>query len=297
MGLIFKKGVNVQEMITSGDTRDIFTQAINTYLYNMADEAGYDNAYEEVFEFFDTDKKTEVFPKGPKFAIYFSAVAEGEPPRFGSVSDGADVNVNVVHRRAGLRYANDWFRYNQIPLIEKATQAFRDEAQRTLCRIYYGIIKSAATTGSAATGATPVAIGDKMEEHVVAMISPSTDANGNLDFTNVVYPKLVMCNPADESTVKAALDVNLRREQSKYDTDIKPLGSSTVNLNPLVTPWADQGTLLLIEPKRYFVGLKDGELELDTEQDKLFDAENMYGSLRRGGACLSNLAVRYVTIP
>lgn len=297
MGLIFKKGINIQEMITSPDTSDVFTQAINTYLYNMTDEAGYDNAYKQIFEFFDTTKQTELFPRGPKFSIYFSAVAEGEPPRFGTVTDGLDVNVNLVHYRAGLRYSKDWFRYNQIPLIEKATQAFRDESQRLLCRVYYGIIKNAATTGSSASGSTPIAVGDKIEEHVVAMLTPTTDAQGNKDFTNVVYPKLVMCNPADEALLKASLDVNARREAMKYDTDIKPLGDGTISLQPLVTSWADQGKLLIIEPKKYFVGLKDGELELDMEDDKKFDAENMYGSLRRGGACLSSLAVRYVDIP
>lgn len=297
MSLIFKKDANLQEMITSSDTTDIFESAINTYLYDMEENAGYDREYEKVFSFFDTSKQSEEFPKGPVFAITFNAVAEGEPPKFGKVSDGDTVTVRVVHYRAGLRYSKDWFRYNQIPLVEKATQEFRDESQRKLCQIYYGIIENAVSNGTTASANTPLAIGSAIDEQVVAMMTPSVDANGNPDFSNVTYPKMVMCNVADETLVSASLNNVHRLEIAKnQDGEVIPLNSQTASLEVVSTPWVTQGRILVIEPKKYFVGLRDGSLELDTDDDKLFDAENLYGSLRRGGACLSSYAIRYVDL-
>lgn len=297
MSLIFKKGVNIREMLSSADTKDYVLKAINTYLLDIEKSPFADLGYKEIFQEFDTNKRSQSFSKGPKFAITWHDVSEGGVPKFSTVSDRSEVEVYAVHWRAALKYLKDWFRYNELPLIEKATDEFRNSAARLLSRVFYGIIVNAGNaTGVTADDDNYIAVGDAIESQVMAMRNPVLLANGDLDYSNSCFATHIVCNSNDEGLVKKAIDAIHRAKAMEFDKDIKPLSEYVGKLKVIASDYIPADYCYPLEAKRYFVALKDGELELDTDEDKLMDAETTYGSLRRGGGCLSSNAVRYVRI-
>jgi len=285
--MIFNKDFNVKEMLTNSDIADNAGKLINRYLMDYPEVKNYDDKWKLFFKELSTTKESELFPKNGDLAVVYKAMGPGQEPEFATFTGKDDVTVRVIKYRGAVRFDNDVIKYNQLAKLEWFLNQMREKGAQKIAEIHYACLTAAAVNGNATGGTTALALGNSIDAEVVTMV--------NLGFE----PQKILCNIADESLVKAAIEQRLRIANMERDLTIKPLSAKTYALEVVSTRMVAAGKIFIAEPEHYAIALKDsieGELGLDNEMDKLHDAQNLYGKFYKGCAVLSDNTIRYITI-
>ena len=276
------EGELVQEMVTTSDTKEFFTQAVNDFL--MRQDAEADTQWDQLFTTIPSTSAGELFPFRDQDAaglgvhgIRFEEVGEGGEIKFSTVVSNEKF-VKAVKYATALGYSNEWFEDGSLGLVQMATEDFRRAAADKLATIHYGVIIQAVATGiskSAAVG------GSSLDDFVTAINSAVA-----IMWRNKYRPDTIMASPEQEDIVLQALHDVYR--------DMKPTETAQ-RLKPLVTEYVAPGTVYLVKGKSRLVSVRRLELTLGKFQDLLHDAETLVGKFRRGAALLDGRAVRAIT--
>lgn len=303
MGKIFKEGVTfreglmaieedgvVSEMITTSDTKQFFSTAVNEFFMEPNPDA--DMEWEKIFRVVPGKGHGELFPFRPptvtdtvngtsatavtdeaaagSHGIVFSEVGEGGEIKFSRVIS-AEKYVKHVKYATAIGYSNEWFNDGQMNLIEMTTEDFRDAAADKLAAIHYGAIVMAYNTGISSS--TAASTGTAGSVQILNALNTAVTAMRR----NKRKPGVFLIAPEQEQITRLALNMTVGGGAPGIvqNQDIK-------RLEIIVTEYLPSGTGYLIEPKRRLISTNRLPLSLGNFQDLLHDSEVMVGKFRRG---------------
>lgn len=312
--VVFKQGSmtveedgEVKEMITTSDTKQFFTTAVNEFF--MQNDETADTNWQNIFRVIPGRGHGELFPFRPSqvitqvtttntatfnaaedavsagsHGIVFNEVGEGGEIKFSRVIS-AEKYVRHVKYATAIGYSNEWFSDGQMGLIEMTTEDFRTAANDKMAAIHYGAIVASYAAGlsssvAASTGTSNVA------KTINALNSGCTTMR------RARHPaKVLLVPPECEHVAKLALGTtghltgggdNLRN-------------GDTSRLSLIVSEYIASGTGYLIEPKRRLISTNREPLSLGNFQDLLHDSEVLVGKFRRGVLVGEAAAIMAVT--
>jgi len=280
-----REGVLLQEMITTTDTKEFFTQGINTFLLKQPDDA--DTQWRNLFTEIPSRGPGELFPFRDSnvagtgsHGIVFEEVGEGGEIKYSTVTSNEKYIKNIKYGTA-LKYSNEWMEDGSLGLVEMYTRDFRDAAWDKLAAIHYGVIVQAVATGishqAAVAGAT-------LDDFITAI----NDAVAIMR-RNKRTPDYLCVAPEQE-------DIALRTAHDVYrDTNPSIMTESAKRLTILVSDHFAAGTAYIIQSKRWLISTNREELTLGKFSDLIHDAETIVGKFGRGAALGDGKAVRAIT--
>ena len=270
-------GVTVQEIITTSDTKQFFSTAINQFF--MTDNPNDDRQWEQIYTIMPSNSHGELLPFRPpdsassgSHGIVFEQVGEGGEIKFSRVVSAEKYVKNVKYATA-IGYSNEWFSDGQMGLIEMVTQDFRDAAADKLASIHYSAIVAAVTSGISDT----TSLSGTGTSNVAKLINTLNSVTATM-IRAKRRPSIILSPPECEQLVNLAL---------KHTVEGGPLpvvqNSATGRLTPIITEYlADNQTIYVIEPKRRLISTDRLPLTLGNFSDLLHDAEALVGKFRRG---------------
>jgi len=304
MGTIFSDNINfrrgemvveedgqIQEIITTSDTKQFFTTAVNEF-FMQTDETA-DTQWQQIFRVVPGRGHGELFPFRPPTAvttvsaatalaaedenssgmhgIVFNEVGEGGEIKFSRVIS-AEKYVRHVKYATAIGYSNEWFSDGQMSLVEMVTEDFREAANDKLAAIHYGAIVAAVSSGLSAS----TALSGTGTSNVAKVINTLNSVTTTMR-RGKRRPGILLVPPECENTARLALkavgesgDGNLTRNEA------------TARLVPVVSEYIASGTAYVIEPKRRLISTNRLPLSLGNFQDLLHDSEVLVGKFRRG---------------
>lgn len=283
-GVTFKNGQivilddngEIKEMITTADTKQFFTTAVNTFFMNPNPSA--DTQWNELFTVIPSTTHGELLPFRPPDAveagshgIVFDEVGEGGEIKYSRVVSAEKYVKNVKYGTA-IGYSNEWFSDGQMGLIEMTTQDFRDSADDKMASIHYGAIEAAVTAGistSTSLSGTGVSNVAKLINTINARVAVMRRAKRRA--THIVIP------PECEQVVRLALSHTVEGGSLSVVQN-----EDTKRLKVLVTEYVASGYAYIVEAKRRLISTNRLPLTLANFSDLLHDAENLVGKFRRG---------------
>ena len=276
-------GYLVHEMLTSSDTKEFFTTAINTFFLEEDPEA--DTQWQQLFrEVPLTTGSGMIFPFRDRtkagegsHGIVFEDVGEGGEIHFSKV-ESKEKFVKAVKRATAIGYANEWFQDSMIGLIEMTTEDFRQAEQDKLAEIHYGVITTAIDTGAAKSAAVG---GTTLDDFITSINSAVAIMK-----RNKFVPTHLVVAPEQEDIAKQALR-DVYRDRTLTD--------SAARLDLIETQHFTAGTAALVHARSRLVSLNRENLTLGTFQDLIHDSEVLVGKFRRGAAVLDAKCIRGIT--
>ncbi|KKL44731.1 hypothetical protein LCGC14_2362740, partial [marine sediment metagenome] len=276
-------GYLVHEMLTTSDTKEFFTTAINTFLLGERPES--DLGWMQFFRIVPlTSGEGMIFPFRDRsktgegaHGIVFEDVGEGGEIHFSTV-ESKEKFVKAIKRATALGYSNEWFEDSMIGLIEMTTEDFRDAHDDKMAAIHYGIITTALSSGVSKS----TIVGGSTLDDFITGINSAVAIMKRDKFT----PSILLIAPEQEDIAKQALK-DVYRDRSVTD--------SAARLTLIETQHLAAGTAALIQPRSRLVSVDRAALQLGTFDDLLHDSQTLVAKFRRGAAVLDGKCIRGIT--
>ncbi len=293
----------IQETITTSDTKQFFSTAINQFF--MTDNENADRQWEQVFRVIPGKGHGELLPFRPpdvtttisgatggggnaitvsavgSHGIVFNEVGEGGEIKFSRVVS-AEKYVKHIKYGTAIGYSNEWFSDGSMALIEMVTEDFREAADDMLAAIHYGAI-AAAVNASISTSTALDGTGTAGVARVLNTLNTITSAMRR----NKRRPSHFIIAPENEAVVRLALKV------TQEGGSVAAVQNEFVKrLDIIVTDFAVANTGYVVEAKRRLISTNRLALSLGNFQDLLRDGETLVGKFRRGvlvgeGQCIN----------
>lgn len=321
MGKLFQDNINfrngqmvveedgqVQEIITTSDTKQFFTTAVNEFFMQNDDTA--DTGWQEIFRVIPGRGHGELFPFRPPqvvtqitganapstataaedtnsagaYGIMFQEVGEGGEIKFNRVTS-AEKYIRHVKYGAAIGYSNEWFSDGQMGLIEMTTEDFRSAANDKMAAIHYGAIIAAVQSGLSATAAAST--GTSNTAKTINALNTATTIMRRAKRR----PDILLVPPECEHVARLAMGTTgqLTGGGDALRTEM------TSRLKPIVTEYIPSGTAYVIESKRRLISTNRLPLSLGNFQDLLHDSEVLVGKFRRGVLVGEAAVIRQIT--
>ena len=295
----FKNGVlviendEVSETITTSDTKQFFTTAINTFF--MQDDPTADTQWEQLYRVIPGRGHGELLPFRPpdstttvdgatggggnaveatqsgSHGIVFNEVGEGGEIKFSRVVS-AEKYVKHVKYGTAIGYSNEWFSDGSMGLIEMVTEDFREAANDRMAAIHYGAIAAAVNAGIS----TNTALSGTGTSRTAQVINTLNDITSRMRRAKR-RPDFFVIAPENEQIVRLAMRIT---------ADGGPVSAVqnefTARLTPVVTEYMASGQGYVLESKRRLISTNRLPLSLGNFEDLLRDSEVLVGKFRRG---------------
>ena len=306
--VVEKEGV--QETITTSDTKQFFTTAINQFF--MTDNPDADRGWESVFRVIPGQGHGELLPFRPpdvtttvegatggggnavtvsavgSHGIVFNEVGEGGEIQFSRVVS-AEKYVKHVKYATAIGYSNEWFSDGSMALVEMVTEDFRDAADDMLAAIHYGAIAAAVNAGVSTSTAHVTATAGSEAAGVINTLNTITSVMRR----NKRRPTHLIIAPENEQIVRLAMK---HSQGGGSTTSVQ--NDFTSRLEMVVSEFCVSGTGYVVEGKKRLISTNRLPLSLGNFEDLLRDSETLVGKFRRGvlvgeGQCIN----AYTSIP
>lgn len=292
-GMLVVENEGVQETITTSDTKQFFTTAINQFF--MQDDPTADTQWQQFFRVITGRGHGELLPFRPpdstttvdgatggggnavevaqsgSHGIVFNEVGEGGEIKFSRVVS-AEKYVKHVKYGTAIGYSNEWFSDGSMALIEMVTEDFREAANDRMAAIHYGAIAAAVNAGIS-TSTTLNATGTSRTARVINTLNDITSRMRR----NKRRPDYFVIAPENEQIVRLAMRIT---------ADGGPVSAVqnefTSRLTPIVTEYCASGTGYVLESRRRLISTNRLPLSLGNFEDLLRDSEVLVGKFRRG---------------
>jgi len=287
--MVIEEDGMVQETITTSDTKQFFTTAVNEFFMQDDDDA--DNQWQDIFRVIPGRGHGELFPFRPKDAtttvtsatlaaatdetstgshgIVFNEVGEAGEIKFSRVVS-AEKYVKHIKYATAIGYSNEWFSDGQMSLIEMTTEDFRRAANDKMAAIHYGAIVAAASAGL--TGSDAATTGTSNVANIINGLNTATTTMQRAKRR----PEVLLIAPENEQAVLLAMATTGVAQGRAL------MKGATQRLRVIVTEYLAANTAYVIEPKRRLISTNRLPLSLGNFQDLLHDSEVLVGKFRRG---------------
>jgi len=303
MAVLEEDGVTIKEMIATSDTKQFFTQSVNTFF--MQENPDDDRQWEQIFRVIPGQGHGELLPFRPPDAtttvsgsdvtgagsasvgshgIVFTEVGELGEIKFSRVTS-AEKYVRHVKYGTAIGYSNEWFSDGSMALIQMVTEDFRQASADKMAAIHYGAIVAAVNAGISATAA----LSSTGTSNVAKIINSLTDACVTMRRAKR-RPTIVLAPPECEQPLRLALKMT----QGGGTPDIVQT-EMVSRLQPIITEYIASGTVYVIEPFKRLVSTNRLPLSLGNFSDLLHDAEVLVGKFRRGVLVGEGAVIRAIT--
>tara|TARA_Y100000310_G_scaffold83054_1_gene79724 strand:+ start:342 stop:1328 length:987 start_codon:yes stop_codon:yes gene_type:complete len=280
----------VQETITTSDTKQFFTTAVNEFF--MQDDEDADTQWQDIFRVIPGRGHGELFPFRPKDAvttvtgtsflaaqdetstgshgIVFNEVGEAGEIKFSRVVS-AEKYVKHIKYGTAIGYSNEWFSDGQMALVEMVTEDFRRAANDKLAAIHYGALVAAVDAGLSSSTAVGSTKSNSSEMLTALNTAVSTMRRAKR------RPEVLLIAPENEQLVRLALTMTVGGGSPEVVQN-----ATTRRLNIIVTEYIAANTAYVIEPKRRLISTNRLPLSLGNFTDLVHDSEVLVGKFRRG---------------